>query len=204
MKKIILMFILFIFMSNLLFCEGGKMDIILEYANVVWLKDEGYIKKFQFKKEVAFCKGEGYMTKNFYLERPRAGIYPSIDDYVRKEDYDKNPNIILDKKNNVVKDIFIKALPKGTEFELVSVKFDAANLSDCHYWIKLTNDPEYKDILIDAVALTEIDKYYLVSSWWSSFIEEKNINGKIVSTKIKVDKVPMFKRKWAKEIKEKK
>lgn len=204
MKKI-LVIMLFLLIPIKLFSEGknmnNKMEIKLEYRDRLLLSDSQPIRKFKLVKEAKLCQGT-YMTldKSYYLERA-SDCHPSPDDFVTKEEYDKNPKIILDEKGREIKDIFIKFLPKGTELELVGIVFDAGALFKCHYWIKLLNDKEYGEVLIDAVALTEVEDNWLITGWWNGFIESKEINGGIKSTKIKVNKVPMFKSSWAKEIK---
>jgi hypothetical protein len=201
MKKNILIFILFISSLTFIFCEESNMKINLttydtKYDNIVLLTAEQPLKRFSLKREAGLCQGI-YWCDNFYLEKP-SGTGLSEKDYVSKIEYDKNP------KKYPKQDIIIKILPVGTEFELVKVEIDVWRLGACHYWIKLINDPEYKDILIDAVALTNVDDNFAFNPSWWKFIEYEKIDGKLERKKIIVEKVPMFKGKWAKEIKEKK
>jgi hypothetical protein len=209
MRKIILIFILFISISNFLFCGERKMIINLttyntKDDNIVLLTAEQPIKKFSLKREARLVDGK-YSAYNFYLTlNDERTVKYHVPKWVYKEEYDKNQTIILDDKGHTVKDVFIKILPVGTECELVKVEVDVWRLGHCHYWIKLINDPEYKDVLIDAVALTNTDDNFAFNPSWWDFIEYKKVDGRLEENKIIVEKVPMFKRKWAKEIKEKK
>jgi hypothetical protein len=167
--------------------ETDKGDVILT--------DEMPIKRFKLIKEAKLCEGK-FWAHNFYLEEP-AGTGTSEKDYVSKEEYEKNPTA------SPKKDIFIKILPVGTEFEVVKVNFDASSLSNCNYWIRLVNDPTYKDILIDAVALTDVENNYLNKYWWEKFVDY-SIRHK---EHLLPEKVPFFEKKkkyqtlWAVEVK---
>jgi hypothetical protein len=208
MKKIILIFILFISISSFLFCEETKMIInytrYTGYENNILLTAEQPIKRFSLKREARLFDASSRGVNLFFLEHPSGvGLNGGINkgtDIVSKIDYEQEIN----KKKYKYYYIFHKTLPVGTEFELVKVVIDGIALDDCHYWIKLINDPEYKDVLIDAVALTNVDDNFAFNPSWWKFIEYEKIDGKLERKKIIVEKVPMFKGKWAKEIKEKK
>ncbi len=163
------------------------------------LTSEMPVRTFKLKKEAKLLESKHRTINGFFIEHP-AGIAlkGGIDegkDIVNKSDYDKEEN----KEKYKYKHILHETLPIGTRFELIKIEFNDHSLGKNHYWIKLIDREEYKDILIDAVALTGVSDGYMWSYWWSGFIDFTPYK-----EKIKPKKVPMFKGKWAKEIKEKK
>jgi hypothetical protein len=202
-KKIIILLIMLI-IPSLIKGEERKMQIKMttlhedRYEDLL-LTSEMPVRTFKLKKEARLVEGK-YWTHCFYLENPSGTAFGPMDDpWVSKQEYEKDSKIMLGANGRPNKDIYYETLPVGTRFELIKIEFNARSLGKNHYWIKLIDREEYKDILIDAVALTGVSDGYMWSYWWSGFIDFTPYK-----EKIKPKKVPMFKGKWAKEIKEKK
>jgi hypothetical protein len=148
------------------------------------------IKKFRLKKEAMLVYGK-FWGRGLYIERPSAMIYTSASDYIDRIEYDKNPELYPEK------DILEKVLPIGTEFELMKIELDDFHMSGCHYYIKLLTEPKYSNELVEAVAITYIGGD--IGTTWNSDWEARFINWD--KKKIIANKVPLFLKKWAEEIK---
>ena len=197
--KLIRIMVIFVFVINALLYSGEldmmKIEVKMTDSNENIRKTEEFYatftsemptKIFKTKKEIKLCEGI-YMTEGLYIERPRANIYPNEQDFVSKKEYENNP----EKYNK--QDIYLKILPKGTLFELVEVKLDDWKMSGCHYYIKLLTEPEYKDKLIEAVAISKMgDDGDTWNSIWR-FVDWEEM-------KVYPKKIPLFQRKWAKEL----
>ncbi len=156
------------------------------------------VRTFKLKKEARLFESKHRTINGFFIEHPagialKGGINEGKD-IITKSDYDKEEN----KEKYKYHYILHETLPIGTSFELIKIEFNARSLGNNHYWIKLLDREEYKDIIIDAVALTEVSEGYRWAYWWGKFI----IDDTPKTIKIKTKKVPLFKGKWAKEIKE--
>src|SRR5574344_430965 len=102
-----------------------------------------------------------YTTSDYYLVEYGHGTGRGPNEeqvFIPKTEYEKNLEKYQDKYGRIRKDFYLCDLPAGTKFELVEIKIHAGELYKCHYYVKLLDMPEYKDILVDAFFMSPMNE----------------------------------------------
>lgn len=171
-----------------------------KYEDYLLLETELSNKIYKTTREIKLYERKA-SGKGFYLHQVQMGHVFDSKDYVVKEEYEKNPNLILSKNGKFNKDIYLKTLPKGTLFKLKKIILDAGYLSELHYYIEIQSEAEYKDKEIEAVCISVMN-----IDWRDSVMWAKNWDGWFIDRdkrKIYSEKIPLIDPYYAKELSKK-